>query len=122
MYEGKFKDGSKVDVKRMDPELVSNKDLQEFQANISTLDKVRHKNLIAFLGYCLESNKRLLVYEFMPRGTLSQHIFKWEQNGLEPLDWNNRLLIALDVAHCMQYFHNLTYKIIIHRDFKYLSG
>lgn len=118
VYEGKLEDGSTVAVKRMDPELVSSKGLQEFQAEISMLGKVRHRNLVALLGYCTENNERLLVYEFMPQGTLSQHLFHWEQNGLKPLSLNSRLLIALDVAHGMQYLHNLAYKIIIHRDLK----
>lgn len=118
VYEGKLEDGSIVAVKRMDPELVSSKGLQEFQAEISMLGKVRHRNLVALLGYCTENNERLLVYEFMPQGTLSQHLFHWEQNGLKPLNLNSRLLIALDVAHGMQYLHNLAYKIIIHRDLK----
>lgn len=118
VYEGKLEDGSTVAVKRMDPELVSSKGLQEFQAEISMLGKVRHRNLVALLGYCTENNERLLVYEFMPQGTLSQHLFHWEQNGLKPLSLNSRMLIALDVAHGMQYLHNLAYKIIIHRDLK----
>ncbi|GLJ09230.1 hypothetical protein SUGI_0104230 [Cryptomeria japonica] len=118
VYEGKLEDGSKVAVKRMDPELVSGKGLQEFQAEISMLGKVRHKNLVALLGYCTESNERLLVYEYMHQGTLSEHLFYWEEKGLKPLDWNARLYIALDVAHGMQYLHNLAYKIIIHRDLK----
>lgn len=118
VYEGKLEDGSKVAVKRMDPQLVTGKGLQEFQAEISMLGKVRHKNLVALLGYCTENNERLLVYEYMPQGTLSEHLFYWEENGLKPLDWNARLCIALDVAHGMQYLHNLAYKIIIHRDLK----
>ncbi|WVY92211.1 hypothetical protein V8G54_037725 [Vigna mungo] len=49
-------------------------------------------------GYCLDGNGKLLVYELMPQGTLSRHLFNWLEEGLEPLEWNTRLMIALDVA------------------------
>ncbi|GFZ00351.1 leucine-rich repeat protein kinase family protein [Actinidia rufa] len=69
-------------------------------------------------GYCLEGNERLLVYEYMPQGTLSRHLFDWKEEGLRPLEWSKRLTIALDVARAVEYLHGLAHQSFIHRDLK----
>uniref|UniRef100_A0A175YHS8 Protein kinase domain-containing protein n=1 Tax=Daucus carota subsp. sativus TaxID=79200 RepID=A0A175YHS8_DAUCS len=79
---------------------------------------VRHRNLVVLLGYCLDGNERLLVYEYMPQGTLSRYLFSWEEEGLKPLEWTKRLTIALDVARGVEYLHGLAQQSFIHRDLK----
>ncbi|CAN6241478.1 unnamed protein product [Urochloa humidicola] len=118
VYKGELHDGTMIAVKRMESVAVSNKALDEFQAEIAVLTKVRHRNLVSILGYAIEGNERLLVYEFMPNGALSRHLFGWKQFGLEPLSWKKRLNIALDVARGMEYLHNLGHHRFIHRDLK----
>ncbi|KAM7269505.1 hypothetical protein ACFE04_025002 [Oxalis oulophora] len=80
---------------------------------------------VALLGYCLDGNERLLVYEYMPQGTfympqgtLSRHVFNWRNEGLKPLEWMRRLTIALDVARGVEYLHSLAHQSFIHRDLK----
>ena len=86
VYNGKLDDGTIIAVKRMEAPVVSNKGLEEFQTQITVLSKVRHRHLVSLLGYCIEGNERLLVYEYMPKGaSLSRHIFYWANNGLEPI-------------------------------------
>jgi hypothetical protein len=118
VYKGELEDGTKIAVKRMEAAVVSSKGLSEFQAEIAVLTKVRHRHLVALLGYCADGNERLLVYEYMPQGTLSQHIFEHRKLGLKPMDWKRRLSIALDVARGMEYLHSLAHKSFIHRDLK----
>ncbi|KAJ7519627.1 hypothetical protein O6H91_20G062300 [Diphasiastrum complanatum] len=118
VYRGELDDGTNIAVKRMEAAVVSNKGSKEFQAEIAVLTKVRHRHLVALLGYCIEGNERLLVYEYMPQGTLSQHLFEYESLGLKPLSWKQRLSIALDVARGMEYLHGLAHKSFIHRDLK----
>lgn len=118
VYKGELHDGTMIAVKRMEAVAVSNKALDEFQAEIAVLTKVRHRNLVSILGYAIEGNERLLVYEYMPNGALSKHLFHWKQFGLEPLSWKKRLNIALDVARGMEYLHNLGHHRFIHRDLK----
>ena len=66
--------------------VVSNKQLEEFQSQITVLSKVRHRHLVSLLGYCIEGNERLLVYDYMPKGAaLSRNIFDWANDGLEPI-------------------------------------
>lgn len=118
VYKGELDDGTKIAVKRMEAGVICNKALDEFQAEIAVLSKVRHRHLVSLLGYCIEGNERMLVYEYMPQGALSRHLFHWKTFKVEPLSWKRRLNIALDVARGMEYLHNLAHKSFIHRDLK----
>eukprot|EP01018_Ginkgo_biloba_P005478 Gb_41216 [translate_table: standard] len=118
VYKGELHDGTKIAVKRMEAGVMSSKGFSEFQAEIAVLTKVRHRHLVALLGYCVEGNERLLVYEYMPQGPLSHHLFDWAKHDLKPLDWKKRLSIALDVARGVEYLHSLAHKSFIHRDLK----
>ncbi|MED6155999.1 hypothetical protein PIB30_010931 [Stylosanthes scabra] len=117
VYKGELHDGTRIAVKRMQSGVVTEKGLDEFMAEIAVLT-IRHRNLVALLGYCLDENERLLVYEYMPQGTLSRHLFHWEEEGLKPLEWKTRLIIALDVARGVEYLHGLAQQTFIHRDLK----
>ncbi|CAH8363521.1 unnamed protein product [Eruca vesicaria subsp. sativa] len=118
VYKGELHDGTKIAVKRMESSVVSDKGLAEFKSEITVLTKMRHRHLVALLGYCLDGNERLLVYEYMPQGTLSQHLFHWKEEERKPLDWTRRLAIALDVARGVEYLHTLAHQSFIHRDLK----
>ncbi|XP_039069210.1 receptor-like kinase TMK3 [Hibiscus syriacus] len=98
VYKGELHDRTKIVMKRMGPGAVSAKGLAIFKLEITVFTKVRHHHLVANIGYCLDGNKRLIVYEYMPQGTLSRHLFNWKDEGLKPLDWTWRLTITLDVA------------------------
>ncbi|XP_062002492.1 receptor-like kinase TMK3 [Rosa rugosa] len=118
VYKGELDDGTKIAVKRMEAGVISNKALDEFQSEIAVLSKVRHRHLVSLLGYSVAGNERMLVYEYMPQGALSRHLFHWKTFKLEPLSWMRRLNIALDVARGLEYLHNLAHQSFIHRDLK----
>lgn len=118
VYKGELHDGTKIAVKRMESGVISGKGLNEFKSEIAVLTKVRHRHLVSLLGYCLDGNERLLVYEYMPQGTLSRHLSDWKDEGLKPLEWTKRLTIALDVARGVEYLHSLAHQSFIHRDLK----
>ncbi|KAL7618759.1 hypothetical protein Lser_V15G02707 [Lactuca serriola] len=118
VYKGELHDGTKIAVKRMESGVMGTKGLKEFQAEIAVLTKVRHRHLVALLGYCINGNERLLVYEYMPQGTLSQHLFEWRGNNGNPLNWKQRVSIALDVGRGVEYLHSLAQQSFIHRDLK----
>ncbi|GLT49505.1 hypothetical protein SLA2020_230570 [Shorea laevis] len=118
VYKGELHDGTKIAVKRMESASMGNKGMNEFQAEIAVLTKVRHRHLVALLGYCINGNERLLVYEYMPQGTLAQHLFEWRQHGYSTLTWKQRIAIALDVARGIEYLHSLAQQSFIHRDLK----
>ncbi|RDX68305.1 Receptor-like kinase TMK4, partial [Mucuna pruriens] len=119
VYKGELHDGTQIAVKRMEyAAMGGSKGMNEFQAEITVLSKVRHRHLVALLGYCINGNERLLVYEYMPQGTLTQHLFDWGENGCAPLTWKQRVAIALDVARGVEYLHSLAQQSFIHRDLK----
>ncbi|KAL0350224.1 UNVERIFIED_CONTAM: Receptor protein kinase TMK1 [Sesamum radiatum] len=118
VYKGELHDGTKIAVKRMECGVITGKGTAEFKSEIAVLTKVRHRHLVALLGYCLDGNEKLLVYEYMPQGTLSRHLFNWADEGLQPLEWKTRLTVALDVARGVEYLHGLAHQSFIHRDLK----
>ncbi|KAJ0957860.1 putative protein kinase RLK-Pelle-LRR-IX family [Helianthus annuus] len=118
VYKGELHDGTKIAVKRMESGVMGTKGLKEFQAEIAVLTKVRHRHLVALLGYCINGNERLLVYEYMPQGTLSQHLFDRREHKTGPLSWKQRVSIALDVGRGVEYLHSLAQQSFIHRDLK----
>uniref|UniRef100_A0A2C9WCC6 Protein kinase domain-containing protein n=1 Tax=Manihot esculenta TaxID=3983 RepID=A0A2C9WCC6_MANES len=118
VYKGELHDGTKVAVKRMGSRVTNRDGLTEFKSEIAVLTKVSHRHLVVLLGYCLDDNEKLLVYEFMPQGTLRRHLFNWADEGLKPLEWTKRLTIALDVARGVEYLHGLAHQSFIHRDLK----
>ncbi|KAG6535871.1 hypothetical protein ZIOFF_000901 [Zingiber officinale] len=82
------------------------------------LSRVRHRHLVPILGYSAEENEMLLVYEYMPQGALSKHLFHRKRERLEPLTWKKRLNIALVVARGLTYLHRFADQCFSHRDFK----
>lgn len=118
VYKGELHDGTMIAVKRMESGVIGEKGLNEFKAEIAVLTKVRHRNLVALLGYCLDGNERLLVYEYMPQGTFSRFLFNWKEEGIRPLEWKRRLIVVLDVARGVEYLHSLAHQSFIHRDLK----
>lgn len=119
VYRGQLNDGTVIAVKRMESSMVSTKGQNEFKAEIEVLTKVRHRHLVALHGFCVNGNERLLVYEYMPNGTLGQHLFDGKKiAGFPPLSWKQRVTIALDVARGVEYLHSLAQQSFIHRDLK----
>ncbi|XP_058112723.1 receptor-like kinase TMK4 [Magnolia sinica] len=118
VYKGVLHDGSQVAVKRMKSSMISSRGTSSFLAEIAVLTRVRHRHLVGLKGYCTDVDEKLLVYEYMPQGTLGQHLFEVENHGYEILSWKQRLTIALDVARGIEYLHSLARQSFIHRDLK----
>ncbi|KAM5556415.1 receptor-like cytoplasmic kinase 176 [Rosa sericea] len=89
---------------------------EEWLTEIYYLGRLRHPNLVKLLGYCFEDNHRLLVYEFMPHGSLEIHLYG-RDSYLQPLSWTLRMKIALGVAKVLAFLHGTEGKVI-HRDVK----
>ncbi|KAM1024002.1 hypothetical protein ACFX2I_037211 [Malus domestica] len=83
------------------------------QAEVNFLGKCHHPNLVRLLGHCCEESQFLLVYEYMPKGSLEGHLFR---KGQEPLPWEIRLKIAIGAARGLVFLH--TSEKVIYRDFK----
>ncbi|KAE8719464.1 Receptor-like serine/threonine-protein kinase [Hibiscus syriacus] len=105
--------GMAVAVKKSNPD--SSQGLQEWQAEVKFLGKFSHPNLVKLLGYCWEENQFLLVYEYMQKGSLENHLFR--SGRAEPLTWATRLKIAIGAAQGLDFLHT-SEKSVIYRDFK----
>lgn len=90
---------------------------KEFLVEVLMLSLLCHPNLVNLIGYCAEGNQRILVYEFMPLGSLEYHLHDVGP-GMEPLDWNTRMKIAAGSAQGLDYLHNQAEPPVIYRDLK----
>ncbi|KAL5098668.1 hypothetical protein RYX36_002995, partial [Vicia faba] len=88
---------------------------KEFLAELKVMTHVHHLNLVRLIGYCVEGSL-FLVYEYIENGNLSQHLrgTGWK----DPLSWAARVQIALDSARGLEYIHEHTIPVYIHRDVK----
>ncbi|CAL9136850.1 unnamed protein product [Musa acuminata var. zebrina] len=114
VYKASLPDGQVVAIKRAKKERISYlKD--EFSNEVELLAKIEHRSLVRLLGYTDKGNERIIITEYVPNGTLREHL-----DGLHGkiLDFNQRLEIAIDVAHALTYLHLYAEKTIIHRDVK----
>ncbi|KAL6970314.1 Serine/threonine-protein kinase pbl27, variant 2 [Sarracenia purpurea var. burkii] len=81
------------------------------------LSLLHHQNLVNLIGYCADGDQRLLVYEFMPLGSLEDHLHDLPPDK-EPLDWNTRMKIAAGAAKGLEYLHDKANPPVIYRDLK----
>nr|XP_017243934.1 PREDICTED: serine/threonine-protein kinase-like protein ACR4 isoform X1 [Daucus carota subsp. sativus] len=91
-----------------------------FLSEIEMLSKFRHGHLVTLIGYCEESDEMILVFEYVPSGTLSDHLHRSFEKGYESLSWIQRLRICIGVAQGLNYLHTgtSTHQRVIHRDVK----
>ncbi|CAI0399379.1 unnamed protein product, partial [Linum tenue] len=84
------------------------------QSEVNYLGRLHHPNLVKLIGYCLDGENRLLVYDYMPKGSLENHLFKSEG---EPLSWKTRMKVAMGAARGLSFLHDSEQQVI-YRDFK----
>ncbi|XP_071707099.1 serine/threonine-protein kinase PBL34-like [Rutidosis leptorrhynchoides] len=87
---------------------------KEWLAEVNFLGELVNPNLVKLIGYCIEDDQRLLVYEFLPRGSLENHLFRRSL----PLPWSIRMKIALGAAKGLAFLHEEIKRPVIYRDFK----
>ncbi|KAH0457110.1 hypothetical protein IEQ34_015017 [Dendrobium chrysotoxum] len=90
---------------------------KEFLTEVLILGTLQHSNLVNLVGYCIEGDQRLLVYEFMPMGSLEDHLFH-RAPAMAQLEWNTRIKIALGAAQGLAYLHDVANPPVIYRDMK----
>jgi serine/threonine protein kinase len=112
VFEGHICD-KQVAVKKLDS---INQGTKEFLAEVQTIGSINHIHLVRLIGFCVEKSHRLLVYEYMPNGSLDKWIFRKHQTT--PLDWKTRLRVITDVAKGLAYLHSDCRQTIAHLDIK----
>ncbi|VVA94792.1 unnamed protein product [Arabis nemorensis] len=113
VYKGNLNDGREVAVKLLS--VGSRQGKRQFVAEIVAISAVLHRNLVQLYGCCFEGDHRLLVYEYLPNGSLDQALFG---DKTLHLDWSTRFEICLGVARGLVYLHEEASVRIVHRDVK----
>ncbi|KAI0488840.1 hypothetical protein KFK09_028679 [Dendrobium nobile] len=118
VYHARLKDGAVVAVKKLIH--VTGQGDREFTAEMETIGKIKHRNLVPLLGYCKVGDERLLVYEYMRFGSLdvALHDSKNRAPSAPRLDWSARKKIAIGSARGLAFLHHSCIPHIIHRDMK----
>ncbi|KAH8936918.1 hypothetical protein BDL97_17G111600 [Sphagnum fallax] len=117
VYYGKLEDGREVVVKIFD--VKSSQGPSEFFNEVDVLSRVNHRNLVSLIGYCLEDDQKMLIYEYMHKGSLYDHLYgHLSTSANEQLDWITRLHIALNASQGVEYLHSGCNPSIIHCDVK----
>ena len=112
VFKGVLGNQTTIAVKRLEGNHQGEK---QFRAEVSSIGLIQHINLVKLIGFCCESDNRLLVYEHMPNGSLDSHLFK---KNAPILNWSNRYQIAGGVARGLRYLHQSCHQCIIHCDIK----
>ncbi|KAL0399287.1 UNVERIFIED_CONTAM: Calcium/calmodulin-regulated receptor-like kinase [Sesamum radiatum] len=113
VYKAQMSTGETVAVKMLASD--SKQGEKEFQTEVTLLGRLHHRNLVNLVGYCAEKNQHMLIYVYMSRGSLASHLYS---EKFEPLNWELRVQIALDVARGLEYLHDGAVPPVIHRDIK----
>ncbi|KAH9610605.1 hypothetical protein KSS87_009850 [Heliosperma pusillum] len=116
VYKGRLEStGQVVAVKQLDRNGLQGN--REFLVEVLMLSLLHHQNLVNLIGYCADGDQRLLVYEYMPLGSLEDHLHDIPP-GKEALDWNTRMKIAAGAAKGLEYLHDKANPPVIYRDLK----
>ncbi|VAH57532.1 brassinosteroid LRR receptor kinase BRL2-like [Triticum dicoccoides] len=115
VFKATLKDGSTVAIKKLIP--LSHQGDREFMAEMETLGKIKHRNLVPLLGYCKIGEERLLVYEYMTHGSL-EDMLHLPADGAPALTWEKRKTVARGAAKGLCFLHHNCIPHIIHRDMK----
>lgn len=113
VYKGIMPNGEVVAVKKLTR--IGSSNAHGFSAEIKTLGRIRHRHVVRLLGFCFNHDTNLLVYEYMPNGSLAKLL---HGNNAMPLDWNTRYKIAVETGQGLSYLHHDCRLAILHRDVK----
>ncbi|ONH92646.1 hypothetical protein PRUPE_8G186700 [Prunus persica] len=113
MYKAVLDDGTPLMVKRLQESQHSEK---EFLSEMATLGNIEHRNLVPLLGFCVAKRERLLVYKYMPNGTLHDQLHPMDADGAKIMEWPTRLKIGIGAARGLAWLHHNCNPRIIHRN------
>ncbi|KAJ6827367.1 uncharacterized protein M6B38_368500 [Iris pallida] len=113
VFRGTLPDSTAIAVKKLEKLGQGEK---QFRAEVSTIGMIQHVNLVPLRGFCCEGSERLLVYDYMPNGSLADLLFR--NDGSKVLDWETRYRVAIGIAMGLAYLHEECRDCIIHCDVK----
>ncbi|KAK3195726.1 hypothetical protein Dsin_027036 [Dipteronia sinensis] len=114
VYKGTLQENCEIAVKKFSRDNIKSKG--DFMAELAIIHRLRHKHLVRLVGWCYEEGKLLLVYDFMPNGSLEKHLYGVSEQST--LNWNHRYRILTGVASALYYLQNEYDQKVVHRDLK----
>ncbi|RYR37379.1 hypothetical protein Ahy_A09g042275 isoform D [Arachis hypogaea] len=114
VYKGTLPDGRHVAIKRLSTS--SKQGVVEFKNEILLIAKLQHRNLVSFMGFCIEEQEKILLYEYVPNGSLDYFLFDGGQQ--QKLSWDQRYKIIGGTVLGILYLHEYSRLKVIHRDLK----
>ncbi|CAN4088067.1 unnamed protein product [Withania somnifera] len=113
VYKGTLSNKTEVAVKCVNHD--SRQGIREFMAEMSTIGRLQHKNLVQMRGWCRKGNELMIVYDYMPNGSLNKWIFDKPE---KVMNWVGRRKVLADVAEGLNYLHHGWEQVVVHRDIK----
>ncbi|XVE66326.1 hypothetical protein DITRI_Ditri08aG0071300 [Diplodiscus trichospermus] len=114
VYKGHFPSGEQIAVKVLNSYGIDERVEDQFMAEVNTIGRTYHRNLVRLYGFCFEENTKALIYEYMENGSLDRLLFEKKHE----IEWGSLYEIAIGAARGLEYLHHFSHRRIIHYDIK----